>query len=101
MVSTETIYMSQCNQLLTLLKTTSFNCLKINTKEAAQWHSGEVGMLCSCGPRFTVSDPRCGPSTACQAMLWWHPTQKNYNDLQLGYTTMYWDFGEKRQKIKR
>ena len=36
--------------------------------------------------------------TAHQAMLWWHPTYKNQNDLQLGYTTMRWGFGEKKNK---
>ena len=36
-----------------------------------------------------------------QAMLWRHPTQKNQNDLQLGYTTMYWGCGDKKKKRGR
>ena len=35
--------------------------------------------------------------TAHQATLWWRPTQKNWKDLQLGYTTMYWGFGEEKK----
>ena len=36
--------------------------------------------------------------TAHPAMLWWHPTGKNSNDLQLGYTTMYWGSGGKKKE---
>ena len=36
--------------------------------------------------------------TAHQAKLLWHPTQKNLNDLQLGATTRYRDFGKKKKK---
>ena len=35
---------------------------------------------------------------AHQAMLWQHPTQKSQNDVQLGYTTMYQGFGEKKKE---
>ena len=35
---------------------------------------------------------------AHQATLWQHPTWKNQKDLQLGYTTMYWGFGETEKK---
>ena len=36
--------------------------------------------------------------TAHQATLWQHPTWKNQNDIQLGYTTMSWGFGEEKKK---
>ena len=39
--------------------------------------------------------------TTHQAMLWQHPTEKSQNDLQVGYTTMYWDFGERKKKRGR
>ena len=38
------------------------------------------------------------PQTAHQDMLWWHPTWKNQNDLQLGYTTLYSGFGGKKRE---
>ena len=38
--------------------------------------------------------------TAHQAMLWWQPTKKNQKDLQLGYTSMCWGFGEKKEKVE-
>ena len=41
---------------------------------SAQWHSGEVHVLCLGGPGFAGSDPRHAPSTIHQATLWWHPT---------------------------
>ena len=37
--------------------------------------------------------------TTHQAMLWQHLTWKNWNDLQIGYTTWYWGFGEKKKSI--
>ena len=37
--------------------------------------------------------------TTPQAVLWRHPTQKNQNDLQLGYMTMSWGFGEGKKKL--
>ena len=35
---------------------------------------------------------------AHQPMLWQCPTQKNEKDLQLGYTTRYWGFGEGKKR---
>ena len=32
------------------------------------------------------------------AKLWWWLTQKNQQDLQLGFTTMHWGFGEGKKK---
>ena len=34
---------------------------------------GEVCALCLGDLGFAGSDPRRGPSTTCQAMMWWHP----------------------------
>ena len=36
--------------------------------------------------------------TAHQAMLWRHPTSKNWKNLQLWCTTMYWGFGERKKR---
>ena len=36
-------------------------------------------------------------NTAHQATLWWHPIWKNYKDLQLGHTTMYWGLGQEKK----
>ena len=40
----------------------------------ARWHSGKIPVLCFGSPGFAGLDPQCGPSTACQATLWQHPT---------------------------
>ena len=51
---------------------------------------------------FAGSDPGCGPRTAHQAMLRWHPTQHNQKDLQPKYTAMYWGlWGEEEKKGKK
>ena len=51
---------------------------------------------------FTGLDPGLAPSTAHQVMLRWYPTQHNWKDLQLQYTTMYWGgFGKKKKEREK
>ena len=51
-------------------------CYKNEAGRPAQWHSGYVHVLHFGGWGFAGSDPRCGLSTAYQAMLWQRPTYK-------------------------
>ena len=55
-------------------------------------------MLCFGGPGFAVWILGTDVHTAHQVMLWQHPTEKNQKDLQLGYTTTSWGFGEEKKE---
>ena len=61
------------------LHTSIKNC---NYWGLSQWRSCEVCALCFGGPGFAGLDPRCGPTTAHQAMLRQHPTYKIEEDWQ-------------------
>ena len=62
----------------------------------AEWLNSYAALWC---PRvWPVLVVGVDLQTTHHAMLWWHPTQKNQSDLQLGYTTTYWGFGEKKKE---
>ena len=74
---------------------------KSKTRRLACWQSGKV-----CGLHFgslgsLVWILGMDLQTTHQAMLWWHLTWENQNNLQLGSTTMYSGFGEKKENKKR
>ena len=48
--------------------------LKPHIAGLAPWCSGQVCALCFSSRGFAGLGPRCGPSTACEAMLWQCPT---------------------------
>ena len=45
--------------------------------------------VCSPSAGFAGSDLRCRPSTACQAMLWWHPTSTRGRLPQVSSATVF------------
>ena len=63
----------------------------------AEWLSS-CALLTSAAQGLAGLDPGPGHGTTHQAMLRWHPTQHS-QDIQLEYTTMYWEgFGRTRRK---
>ena len=67
----------------------------------AWWHSSWVHVLPSVAQCSPVQILGTDLYTAHQAILRWCPTEKNWSDLQLGCTAMYWGFGEEGKIHKK
>ena len=55
-------------------------------------------MLCFGILGFTSSDPGCGPAYCLSSHAVVASHIEGQKDLQLGYTIMYWGFGEKKKE---